>query len=158
MEEHRIPLTELLPVIREVLASNGEFSLKPRGESMRPFFREGRDTVVLSAMTQAPKRDDILLYVRANGTPVLHRVVHVEENGTLSMRGDSQYFVEHGIKREQVIATVKRFYRRGKEKKTDSFGSRLYCVRRRATYPVRHFIRRAFGFIKRILRRAFKHG
>ena len=55
MEEHRIPLTELLPVIREVLASGGEFSLKPRGESMRPYFREGRDTVVLSAMTQAPK-------------------------------------------------------------------------------------------------------
>ena len=158
MEEHRIPLTELLSVIREVLASGGEFSLKPRGESMRPYFREGRDTVVLSAMTQAPKRDDILLYVRANGVPVLHRVVRVEEDGTLLMRGDSQYFIEYGIKREQVVATVKRFYRRGKEKKTDAFGARLYCVRRRVTYPFRSFSRRALGFIKRRLRRAFKHG
>ena len=93
MEKHSILLAELIPVIRDVLAAGGEFSLMPRGQSMLPYFREGRDSVILSPITAPPRRGDILLYVRTNGTPVLHRVVSAEADGTFTMRGDSQYFI-----------------------------------------------------------------
>lgn len=158
MAKNCIPLTELLPVICEVLATGGEFILQPRGKSMLPYFREGRDTIVLSPVTEAPKRDDILLYVRKSGVPVLHRVVLAEDNGTLTMRGDNQYFLEPGIEREQVLAIVKRYQRHGRERRTDALSSRLYCTRRRLTYPLRRFVHRAIGFIKRNVKRGEKHG
>ena len=151
MDKHSILLKELLPVIRDVLAAGGEFPLKPRGQSMLPYFREGRDSVTLSPITASPRRGDILLYVRTNGTPVLHRVVSVEENGTYTMRGDSQYFIEPGIRKEQLVAIVTKFHRRGKEKHTDSFGSRVYRARRNLTYPIRRFMYRAFRRLKRLL-------
>ena len=158
MEEHSILLAELLPVIRDVLAAGGEFSLKPRGDSMLPYFREGRDSVVLSGVNAQIKPGDILLYVRRTGVPVLHRVVRVEADGSFTMRGDSQYFTESGIQREQVVAIVKRFYRRGHEKHTDALASRLYLARRNFTYPLRHFARRVVTRLKRLLKGGKKHG
>lgn len=149
MEERTISLSELLPVIRDVLAAGGEFSLKPRGTSMLPYLREERDTVVLSPLTQSPQKGDILLYQRANGAPILHRVVRVAPDGTLSMRGDNQYFLERNVSPTQVIAIVKRFSTNGREKHTDSFSSRLYLMRRRASYPFRYLF---FGVLRRAKR------
>ncbi len=158
MENQSILLTELLPVIREVLAEGGEFPLKPRGKSMLPYLREGRDAVVLSPLTEAPKRGDILLYVRANGTPILHRVVKVARDGTLSMRGDNQYFLERGIQRKQVVAVVKRFSKKGREKHTDAFSSRLYRLRRTLTYPFRHLSFAVLTRARRFLKGGQKRG
>ena len=152
MDEQRIPLTELLPVIREVLAMGGEFSLMPRGKSMRPYLREGRDSIILSAITEPPKRGDILLYVRDTGVPVLHRVIRVDADGTLSMRGDNQYFIESGIRREQCVAIMKRFYKKGREKKVDAFPSRLYRAWRTTTY----LPRRVFFAVVRRAKRLWK--
>ena len=157
MEERSILLAELLPVIRDVLAAGGEFSLKPRGRSMRPYLCEGRDSVVLSPLNEPPKRGDILLYVRENGVPVLHRVVDAKNDGTLTMRGDSQYFIEPGIRKEQVVAIVKRFYRRGKEKHVDSLSARLYRSRRDLTYPLRRLSHNTYNRAKRVVKRLIKH-
>lgn len=154
MEEQGISLVELLPVIREVLTMGGEFSIKPRGNSMLPYLREGRDTIILSALTAPPRRGDILLYVRETGVPVLHRVVRVERDGTLSMRGDNQYFVERGIRRDQVVAIMLHFHRNGHERRTDSFPSRLYRMRRTLTYP----LRRAYYALLRRAKRLLKGG
>ena len=137
MEQQNISLKALIPVIREVLASGGEFSLKPRGISMLPYLREGRDTIILSPLKRPPKRGDVLLYVRDTGAPVLHRVVRIERDGTLSMRGDNQYYIEKGIRLDQVVAIMERFFRHGRKKRTSSFSSRLYRARRTVTYPVR---------------------
>ncbi|MBE6655587.1 MAG: hypothetical protein E7609_01795 [Ruminococcaceae bacterium] len=158
MEERSISLSALLPVIRDVLAAGGEFSIKPRGKSMLPYLREGRDSVVLSPLTQNPKKGDILLYLRANGAPILHRVVRVERNGTLSMRGDNQYFIERGIRSEQVVAIVKRFSTRGHERHTDSFSSRLYLLRRRMSYPFRYLFFGVLRRVKRLLKGVKTHG
>ena len=152
MEQQSILLKDLLPVIREVLTSGGEFSLKPRGVSMLPYLREGRDTVILSPLKKAPKRGDILLYVRSSGAPILHRVVHVEDDGTLSMRGDNQYFIERGIRQDQVVAIMERFLRNGKEKHISSLGSRLYRARRTITYPFRRVCVAALRRTKRFLK------
>ena len=153
MEENFMKLTDLVPVIEEMVSSGGEFLLHPQGVSMLPYLREGRDSVMLCALQRAPKRGDILLYRRPSGTLVLHRVVRVEKDGTLSMRGDNQYFIERGVKKEQVIATVKRFFRDGKEIRTDALPSRMYRARRTLSYPVRRVWRALVRRTKRCFRR-----
>ena len=139
-----LPLDELLPLIREVLANGGEFELHPKGSSMLPTIREGRDTVMLTAITATPKKGELVLYRRDTGALVLHRVVRQERDGTLSMRGDNQYFIERGIREDQLIATVKRYFRDGKEIRTDAPRARFYLARRQFTYPFRR-IARAIG-------------
>ena len=151
-QEHVLPLEQLIPLIREVLSRGGEFELHPQGNSMRPTIREGRDTVMLTAITRSPKRGDLLLYRRAGGTFVLHRVVRKEKDGTLSMRGDNQYFTERGIRENQLIATVKRYFRDGKEIRTDSCCARLYRARRTFTYPFRRVAHALARRLKRLLR------
>ena len=143
-------LSLLLPVIEEVLSRGGEFELHPRGESMLPAIREGRDTVMLSRAVPPYARGDLLLYRRKNGVLVLHRVVKVERDGTLTMRGDNQLTCERGIPSEQVIATVKRYFRNGHEVRTDSMRARFYRFRRTVGYPFRR-IAHAIGWrLKRI--------
>lgn len=150
-QKEHIELAALLPLIREVISRGGEFALHPRGESMLPTIRAGRDTVMLSALDRPPVRGDLLLYQRDTGAFVLHRVVREEKDGTLSMRGDNQYFIERGIRKDQVIAVVRRYYRQGQERRTDSLRVRLYCTRRTLTYP----FRRIFRAVARRTRRLF---
>lgn len=143
-------LATLLPLIEEVLARGGEFELHPRGQSMLPAIREGRDTVMLAQATPPYGRGDLLLYRRTSGAFVLHRVVRVERDGTLSMRGDNQFAVERGIREEQVIAAVKRYYRAGREIRTDSLRSRFYRLRRTLSYPFRRVAHAIWRRIKRL--------
>ena len=149
-QKEHIELAALLPLIREVLSRGGEFELHPRGVSMRPTICEDRDTVMLSTFTTPPKRGDLLLYQRTTGAFVLHRVVRVEKDGTLSMRGDNQYFIERGIRTEQVIAVVRRYYRRGREMRTDSLRVRLYSARRTFTYPFRRIARAVWRRVRKL--------
>lgn len=149
-QKEYIELSTLLPLIREVISHGGEFELHPRGESMLPTIRAGRDTVMLSALDRSPVRGDLLLYQRDTGTFVLHRVVRVEKDGTLSMRGDNQYFIERGIRKDQVIAAVRRYYRQGQERRNNSLRVRLYCARRTLTYPFRRVFRAIARRVKRL--------
>ena len=154
MEENRMQLKDLLPVVKETLASGGEFLIHPQGVSMLPYLREGHDSVMLSPFSGKAHRGDILLYERRDGTLVLHRVVRIEKDGTLSMRGDNQYFTERGIAPTQVIAVVKRFYRKDKEMRVDALPSRIYRTRRTLSYPFRRYGRA----ISRRLKLVFKKG
>ncbi len=150
MEKKReyMELSELFPVIQEVLDKGGEFRLYPRGVSMLPTIREGRDSVVLSPATPPYRRGDILLYRRDSGIFVLHRVVKAEKDGTLTMRGDNQYYKERGIRGDQVIAVVRRYFRGEREILTASLSSRLARARRTATYPLRRIWRAGLRRIK----------
>ena len=145
-------LALLLPLIEEVLAHGGEFELHPRGQSMLPTIKEGRDRVMLSPAAPPYARGDLLLYRRKNGVFVLHRVVKVEKDGTLTMRGDNQFALERGIKESQVIASVKRYFRAGREVRTDSLRGRLYRLRRTLGYPFRRLVHALSWRLKRIFK------
>ena len=66
-----IYLSEYDGLIREVLASGGEFRLYPHGTSMLPLLRQGRDSVALRRLDRAPQKWDILFYQRWDGSYVL---------------------------------------------------------------------------------------
>lgn len=53
-----------------------------------------------------------MLYKRTDGAYVLHRIVKVEKD-SYTMRGDNQFFLEPGIKQEQMIAMVSGIVRDG---------------------------------------------
>ena len=119
-------LDEFIPLIREVIDSGGEFRLCPKGTSMLPLLRQGIDSVALVAPRKF-KRGDILLYQRANGQYVLHRLVRMRRDGSLWFSGDNHMTREKGIDRKQIIASVAAVYRVEKRKERDAFGMRLYA-------------------------------
>ena len=142
-------INEMMPLIMETVKSGKSVELSPRGVSMLPMLREGRDSVLLSAPQGKLKKYDIPLYQRADGTYVLHRIVRVGEYFTCI--GDSQYLAEK-VYPDQIIAVVTSFKREGRIISTDSFFYRVYAVFWTCTRPVRYFFVRA----KRKLKRIFK--
>lgn len=83
------------------------------GSSMAPFLVHGRDTVFLSKLTRRAKRGDMVLYRRAGGQYILHRVYRAEEK-TLQLIGDGQVSIEPGIWHSQVLAVVTAVRRKDK--------------------------------------------
>lgn len=125
LHEREIPLDELMPVIREELARGGQVRFAPRGVSMLPMLHQGRDTVTLSPLPEKLKKYDLPLYQRENGQYVIHRIVKVGD--TYTCMGDNQFVPEPGLKKEQMIALVTSFSRKGKEYAVDAWQYRLYC-------------------------------
>lgn len=120
-----IHLSDYEDLIREVLASGGEFRLYPHGISMLPLLRQGRDSVSLQQVDSPIRKGDILFYQRPDGSFVLHRVRAVTPNG-LTMIGDNQTLPERGVSPDWVIGRVTRIFRDDKEVICDGFGYRLY--------------------------------
>ena len=120
-----IRIAEYEGVIREVLASGGEFRLYPHGTSMLPLIRQGRDSVALRALDRPARAQDILFYQRRDGSYVLHRVKKVTPNGMI-LWGDHQLVLEHGVTGDQIIGYASRIFRDDHEVDCHSFGYRLY--------------------------------
>lgn len=83
------------------------------GSSMVPFLVNG-DTVYLNVPDTPIQRGDILLYTRASGMYVLHRVYRVNPDGSYIMVGDAQTELEHLPSREQIHARVTWVRHKGK--------------------------------------------
>ena len=145
-------LEELLPIIQEEIDSGGKVRFKPRGRSMLPFLKEGRDEVVLVKPRERLQKYEIPFYRRRDGGFVLHRVVGLAPDGTYIMCGDNQYYKERGIAHDQVIAVVEGVYRKGKYiAATDSF-YKLWGFWWPRVMWCKGFLPRAFRKIKRIMR------
>lgn len=153
MENKQFSMEEIVPLILEVIESGGEFRLSPRGTSMLPLLREGRDSVVLVSPAHPTKRD-IYLYRRENGTYVLHRLLKLTENGEPIFCGDNQTVLERGVPRENILARVCAIYRGEKRISVTAFRYRLY-VALHCFMPwryLRFFPRYARGFLRRLLK------
>ena len=120
-----IRLRDYEGLIREVLASGGEFRLYPHGTSMLPLLRQGRDSVSLRRVDSPIRKGDILFYQRPDGSFVLHRVRAVKPDG-LTMMGDNQTLPERGVSPDWVIGRVTRIFRDDKEVICDGQRYRWY--------------------------------
>ena len=151
-------LESYLPLISEVIESDGEFRLFPRGTSMLPLIRQGVDSVVLVKKKEKCKKYDVILYRRDNGQLVLHRIMKVESDGSYTLCGDNQTLLEKGIKQEAVLALVDAVYRGGKRCRIGSLRlglyEKLWCVMsfRKAVFTAKRGIakiKRAFSVKKK---------
>ncbi|WP_052168594.1 S24/S26 family peptidase [Dehalobacter sp. CF] len=111
----------LLPI----LAEGHLLRLPIEGLSMYPLLVGRRDEVLLADVKgKKLRRGDIVLYVRQDGTHVLHRIHHVDLNNYY-MFGDAQTWIEGPINEDNVLGVVISVIRKGKAIECNSFGYRF---------------------------------
>lgn len=148
--ENEVNLEQLLPLMQEYLKNGKRVTFSPRGVSMLPMLRQGRDTVTVSPVPGKLRKYDLPLYRRDNGRFVLHRIVKVGE--TYTCIGDNQFEAEAGIRQDQLIGLVTSFQRDGREYRVEDMRYRLYCSIWHHSRGLRHFYRRSIGWIRRQLK------
>lgn len=133
----QVTLSELSPVITEVLQNDGEVVFTVTGVSMLPMLRHHRDKISLAGSREGClKKYDMVLFVRPGGKYILHRIVAVKESGYVII-GDNQYTKEYPILPSQVVGVVKGFWRNGKYISCDNLIYCLYCRFWVQSYPLR---------------------
>ena len=134
--------------ILAVMETGAAAPLVISGSSMSPFLIHGRDTVYLSPPPERLKKGDMILYRRASGQYVLHRICAVEGEA-FCLIGDAQREKEHGIRRDQVIALVTAARRKGKPLKKGSFWWTFFEKIWIRMIPLRPAALRIYGYCKR---------
>lgn len=138
-------MTEISPIISECVEKGMDVNFTIRGFSMYPLLYSLRDSVVLTKADKLNlKKFDIPLYVRPDGSYVLHRIVKVnKEKGSYDIVGDAQRVVEKGVSGSTVIAVVKGFERKGKKFSADSTLYKIYVRVWHLLMPIRPYICKA---------------
>jgi len=150
-----VRLAQLLPLIQERLDAGESVRITPHGISMRPMIVDGRDEVVLSPLPGKLRKYDLPLYRRDNGKFVLHRIIRVTPEGYL-ISGDNQYELEE-VSRQQMLAVVSAFVRKGRSHTLREPGYRLY----RWAWVKLFWLRKPYIKLRRKLGRIYhklKHG
>lgn len=104
-------IASMMPVIEELVGQGKSVEIVPHGESMLPTIQPG-DTVTVCSAKSGIKKYDVVLYSRADGSAILHRVCAVLNSGYV-MAGDAQNHLEYPVKREQIVAVVTKVVRDG---------------------------------------------
>ena len=133
--EKKYSMSELGPVIEEVIRFNGKIRLTVTGMSMYPLMRNRLDSVLLEKVQQL-KKYDIVLYTRPDNSYVLHRIVNIGEN-TVDIIGDGESEIEKNVPKEKIIAVAQEIKRGKKIIKTDAALYKLYCRMWTLLIPVR---------------------
>lgn len=120
----------------EVLAKKKTLVFTPGGTSMQPLLKHHENPVVLLPVSAGLKRLDVILYKRANGQYVLHRIVKVTKKGYVCC-GDNQTRLEKYITDDMVIARMAGFYKGGEYIDADSGEVRRYAEKRVRSIPLR---------------------
>lgn len=151
MAERTFYMAELAALMQESLAAGQTVRFSPKGVSMLPMLRQGKDTVTLSPITGPLRKFDIPLYRRDNGAYILHRIVKTGE--TYTCIGDNQYVLEAGVRQDQLIAVVTEFSRGERQIPVSDPGYQLYVRLWHWIRPVRRFAGKVKRKLKRMLKR-----
>lgn len=106
----------------QLLAENGFYAATVHGQSMEPLLSDHRDTVYIESASAYHKRD-VVLYRRADGQLVLHRLIGCGERWLAC--GDNDFHPE-AVKPSQILGVMTAFTRHGRTVYTTSLGYRLY--------------------------------
>jgi len=138
---------ELMPLLSESISLGKSVTFTANGQSMHPYIRGGKHRVTISPITDPIQKNDVVFYQRKNGVFVLHRVIRVHSDGSLTFCGDRQFSLEEGIEPSQCIAKLTAVERNGKSHSPRSFFSRCWCF----FLPVLRFTYRIGSKIKHFL-------
>ena len=119
--------------IEDIIEKEGYYISTSVGNSMLPFLRERKDTIVIQKREQY-KKFDVVLYKR-KGNYVLHRIIKVLPE-TFHIRGDNCYYDEY-VKHNEIIGVMVECYRGEKKVKLNSIFYKLYVCIRVYSYPIR---------------------
>lgn len=155
LKTKELQIEQLVPLWKERLEAGQKVQFSPKGISMLPMLRQGRDSVQLALPPERLKRHDIIFYQRDDGKYVLHRIIKADEAGLVyTCLGDNQFVKEHGLRRDQVIAIVTEFTRGKRRYNVTDPRYRLYCFLWHYSRPVRfrvcQALRKMFYYAKRL--------
>ncbi len=104
-------MSEYSQSIINALEKTGEIAFVPKGMSMYPFIKGGKQSVIVKKFQDGIEIEkfSVILYVRENQSLVLHRVINFD-NGEYVVCGDGQFSFER-VKREQIIGVMVGFYK-----------------------------------------------
>lgn len=137
--------------IEQLLSEGNVIQITPKGWSMYPMMRSGRDEAVIAPLGEERlKRGDVVLYRREGDILVLHRIWKVTDSG-LFLVGDNQVEIEGPLKPEQVKGRLLAFIREGKTISVRHPLYRFYASVWLRLRPMRNGIKRPVAWIKKRL-------
>lgn len=149
MEKITFTTAEINETIKEVTEKGGRIYLGVTGGSMMPFLKHQRDAVFIRGCNQDEyKKGQILLFRRTDGRLILHRIRKVLPEQKLLMNGDAQHWCEV-ITYSQVVGLADEFERNGKKFFPTSFIFKVWNILWFPTRPVRPFIFKLVGKVKK---------
>ena len=113
MQTKTVPNAELIPAIEKLIEEGQEVIFKPKGVSMLPFIRGGRDSVLLRK-ADGLKVGDIALAEISEGRYVLHRIETIEDEMIVLM-GDGNLVGRERCRKEDVMAIAVKIIKENKE-------------------------------------------
>ena len=143
---------------KTALISHGFLAFVPRGNSMWPTLKNGKQSVVLLPKKERLKRMDVAMYKRDDGSFVLHRVIEVKEDGYVFCGDSMAITLKEFVKEEQVFGVMVGYYKHKRYITTEdnSFirrGEKLYKHEGFRIFKVRlaGFLFRVKNKLKRII-------
>lgn len=152
MEKVRIrevDIHQYLPVLIDIIKTGKDVNLLISGSSMSPFLCHHRDTIVISKPDGAFFRGEMVFYIRNSGQYVMHRIHHIDKQGNLFIVGDAQTEIEGPILPSQVFGVIHKVIRKGKLIQKGDFWWDFFEKVWIRIVPLRPFIVKLYGFIKR---------
>lgn len=139
----KVPIENLLPLIKQGLDNNQDVELKVIGNSMKPFLKDQESIVVLRKYTGALKKHHIYFY-HVEEKYILHRFIKTRKSINY-FRGDALYGYEE-VKTKDVLAEVVNYIE--DEKKADPYSFyntlklRLFLIYKSFKSMIKGIIRR----------------
>ena len=124
--------------IEEQLVRDGFILKLTKGVSMEPMLRQFREESLIRTLDREPRKYDVVLFKRRDGTYVLHRIVG-RRGETFLIRGDNCMGTET-VERDQILGILSGFYRGETYVDCATDQAYLQYARRRvATFPLRRW-------------------
>ncbi len=111
----KISMQQLVGILDDVSDTGAEICVTVNGTSMEPFLHHEQDKVFFSKLPKNLRRGDILLFKRADGRCVMHRLYSIDKDGTFSFAGDAQVYLDRKVPFTDILYYVPKVIRNGKE-------------------------------------------
>lgn len=146
MQKIVLPNNILIEETARILDEGKEVILCAKGNSMRPYIRDGRDSVLLVHRDEIAVGDVVLARI-APGRYVLHRLRNIDGE-TLTLKGDGNLDGTETCRRSDVIGVASHIIRPS--------GRKVEMPSARAWLALGRFPRRVYLGVMRRMERIFK--
>lgn len=103
---------EILTKSEKLLKENGVLSIVPKGNSMWPFIKNKKNSVIIKSVLEELSIYDVIFYKRESGQEVLHRIIGFKDDDYI-VSGDSLIQREI-VKKENVFGVMQGYYKNKK--------------------------------------------
>ena len=134
-----LPNTSFLTEIVRLLNEGRTVTFLAKGNSMRPFIRGDKDSVVLKRTTSISKGDIVLAFIDENRY-VLHRVIRVHNDDCIELMGDGNYKCTEQCSLSNIVGTAVQIIRNGKRIECNSPAEQKKAMLWIKLLPIRRYL------------------